>query len=438
MSTEIKRAVKESFYMLSGVYRALKKSKILKSTYHKVVDVIKDDINITSNIPEITELNSRPIVSDNSIRLNLVIPSVNKEHVFGGISTALNFFYEMLESTGARARIIVTDAPINPDHMIDLKDYIIVPMSEDNTINKKQVVDVSNRYGQTIPIEKNDIFITTAWWCAYCFGIIIKNQATFFNIPEHKMIYFIQDYEPFFYAWSSRCLLADSTYRSDIPKIAIFNSGLLKEYFDINGYKFEDSYYFEPKLNKKLYECLLNRDQSIKRKKQIIVYGRPSVQRNAFELVVASLKKFVEIFEEASEWSFISMGEMHPPVDLGGGNKLISTGKLDLDAYANTMLESYMALSLMVSPHPSYPPLEMSTFGVKTITNSYCNKDLSGFNSNIISITNCNAESIANVMCKTAKKFNQFGQPDINPDYVDGTNVFGNIIKDITEKYFRA
>ena len=49
----------------------------------------------------------------------------------------------------------------------------------------------------------------------------------------------------------------------------------------------------------------------------------------------------------------------------------------------------------MVSPHPSYPPLEMSTFGVKVITNTYGNKDLSNFNDNISSLTNCSPEEIS-------------------------------------------
>ena len=40
----------------------------------------------------------------------------------------------------------------------------------------------------------------------------------------------------------------------------------------------------------------------------------------------------------------------------------------------------------MISPHPSYPPLEMSTFGVEVITNSFANKDLTDFSSKIHNI----------------------------------------------------
>ena len=63
-------------------------------------------------------------------------------------------------------------------------------------------------------------------------------------------------------------------------------------------------------------------------------------------------------------------------------------GKLTLQEYAKTLEESYAGISLMASPHPSYPPLEMSVFGVKVITNTFANKDLKDFNSNIVSLNN--------------------------------------------------
>ena len=50
----------------------------------------------------------------------------------------------------------------------------------------------------------------------------------------------------------------------------------------------------------------------------------------------------------------------------------------------------------MVSPHPSYPPLEMATFGVKVITNTFSNKDLKDFSPNIISLDTVNPVTISN------------------------------------------
>ena len=52
-------------------------------------------------------------------------------------------------------------------------------------------------------------------------------------------------------------------------------------------------------------------------------------------------------------------------------------GKASLDEYADHLNRAAVGVSLMVSPHPSYPPLEMAEAGVLAITNNYGSKDLS-------------------------------------------------------------
>ena len=59
----------------------------------------------------------------------------------------------------------------------------------------------------------------------------------------------------------------------------------------------------------------------------------------------------------------------------------------------------------MCSPHPSYPPLEMSVFEVKTITNTYSNKDLSSFNSNMVSLDNTSPDNIAKHLAEVCKGY---------------------------------
>ncbi|MFZ3383392.1 MAG: hypothetical protein WA144_05655, partial [Candidatus Methanoperedens sp.] len=55
-------------------------------------------------------------------------------------------------------------------------------------------------------------------------------------------------------------------------------------------------------------------------------------------------------------------------------------------------------LSIMISPHPSYPPLEMASFGLEVVTNRFANKNLSEGSSSIISIQNLTPESIASAL----------------------------------------
>jgi hypothetical protein len=78
---------------------------------------------------------------------------------------------------------------------------------------------------------------------------------------------------------------------------------------------------------------------------------------------------------------------------------------LPLEVYAELLRTAGVGLSLIASPHPSYPPLEMAHFGVLTITNGYANKDLSSAHDNILSIRDIRPETIAEAVAIACKKF---------------------------------
>lgn len=367
-------------------------------------------------------------------RINLLVPSINPEHVFGGISTALKFFEKLIEESGYCSRIILTDATPSRTALKQYKDkYTYVKASKDSDA-RHQIVGYSDRYMQSIPVSENDYFMFTGWWTAYCAQEAYLEFTKETGIKPNKFINFIQDYEPGFYPWSSRYLLADSTYRNEYPQLAVFNSKLLHEFFIQNGYSFYKEYEFDPVLNGKLKEILEKNFGKVNKKKQILVYGRPSVDRNAFSIVVSSLKKWVENQKDIEDWEILSAGEYHLPVDLGRGKELVSVGKLTIEQYAQTMLETYAGISLMSSPHPSYPPLEMSVFGIKVITNNYSNKDLSSFNSNITSVASASPSVIAaklNEICDGYSK--EVEIKNENPDYIENTHVF-DFISDIIKE----
>ena len=84
----------------------------------------------------------------------------------------------------------------------------------------------------------------------------------------------------------------------------------------------------------------------------------------------------------------------------------------------------------MSSPHPSYPPLEMSEFGVRVITNNYANKDLSVFNKNIISVSNVSPDNIAMQLEKICKEYiTDYRLEVLNQEYVENNHVFSFIDK---------
>lgn len=381
-------------------------------------------------IPEILKYEFRK--SDFSEkRINLLVPSINPEHVFGGISTALKFFDKLIEESGYCSRLILTDAMPSRTALKQYQDkYRYVKASKDSDA-RHQIVGYSDRYMQSIPVSENDYFMFTGWWTAYCAQEAYLEFEKETGIKPNEFINFIQDYEPGFYPWSSRYLLADSTYKNEYPQLAVFNSKLLHEFFKDNKYEFYKEYDFDPVLNGKLKEILMDNLGTVNKKKQILVYGRPSVDRNAFSIVVSSLKKWVEMQEDIDEWEILSAGEYHLPVDLGKGKELVSVGKLTIEQYAKTMLDTFAGISLMSSPHPSYPPLEMSVFGIKVITNNYANKDLSDFNSSMISVKSAGPSVIANELKNLCDKYSEKVEiKNENPEYIENSHVF-DFINDI-------
>ncbi len=381
-----------------------------------------DDVKI----PEINPYKFRHVEIDRK-RINLLVPSINPEHVFGGISTAIKFYMQLADALGYDQRMILVDALPSDEGLKQYPDFKLVSANTDSNA-KKQIVSYALRDLSGIPVSSTDYFMFTGWWTAHCTQEAYELFEKECGIRANPYIYFIQDYEPGFYAWSTKYMLADATYKIDNEMIAIFNSLLLKEYFDKNGYCFEHVYAFEPVLNANLKEELLKLPECINKNKQILIYGRPSTDRNAFSLVIAGLNKWARDYSGSIEWDVYSAGEEHLDVVLENGVVVKSVGKLTIQEYAQTLAESYAGISLMVSPHPSYPPLEMATYGVRVITNAYSNKDLTAFNSNILSLNAVNPSTIAKSLCDICEEYQEVVHlTNRRNSYTDNENVFSFI-----------
>lgn len=359
-------------------------------------------------------------------RLNLLVPSINPEDVFGGISTALKLFRRLAEDTGIPTRIIVLDGEVHEEGLADrFPGYEVVQM---NALSgaMHQIVPAVSRHNKTIPVMRGDWFLCTSWWSAYCVQeemsrLLARGDRLAFN----PILYLIQDYEPGFYSWSSRYALAESTYDSPHETIAVFNSKELKNHFDSLGYDFKRSFVFDPFLNDQLKRHLVSLGGKTGKRKQIMIYGRPDTDRNAFSLVVEGLRRWVDSYDGQASWDIVSAGQYHAPVYIGKGRYVPSVGKLSLDDYAHLLAESYAGISLMISPHPSYPPLEMASFGVKVVTNGYSGKDLSSFSENITSLSRVTPSRIAEALAEICESFaREVKCGNVKESYLDESDAF--------------
>jgi len=336
-------------------------------------------------IPEVLPIMARAADPSTGPRLNLLVPAISQRHVFGGIETALQVF-DAVRQHFAHARIILTDevAP-QPGTDAYYSQWPIVALDQELP-HQNHIVAAGARWGQTVSVHAQDYFMATAWWTAHnAIALLAWQQNQFPQIDSRSMLYLIQDYEPGFYPWSSRYVLAQATYNQPERTIAVINSHWLGDYLHAQGHQFFRQHVLHPRLHPALAAVRNSRDWFPK-DRQLLVYGRPGTDRNAFSVIVATLRLWVQRYPAASQWEILSAGEPFALIDLGHGCQLQSVGKLSIEAYADMLSRTAVGISLMISPHPSYPPLEMAAFGARVLTNRFANKDLSAVSSYLVSV----------------------------------------------------
>lgn len=369
---------------------------------------------LDDRIRELRPIDPRRSVCD-EIRLNLLIPTVREEATFGGVSTALHVFEAIGE--GVVRRRIVTQVPLAAARA-SFGAYERVVLADDPGA-RLSIVAFDGVAG-TLPIGPRDVFVATFWNTADAAFRLRDWQAATYGWAPRYLGYVIQDFEPGFYPWSAQHLLARATYARPAETIGIFNSGLLRDYFHGEGISFAKEVTFEPRLPAALRAYVPAGPSA--RERRIVVYGRPRTPRNGFPLIMDALRCWRAAYATANGWEVVSAGQPHEDVDLGGGTTLHSVGKLDLDAYGRLLATSAVGVALMVSPHPSYVPLEMAHLGMRVVTNRFGAKDLSAWHPNIVSVADASPEALASAIAAACHAFEtepMGGAPGtLRPDYL--------------------
>jgi O-antigen biosynthesis protein len=300
--------------------------------------------------------------------VNLVIPYLEPSGIFGGLSSALSFSRHFI-NLGYRLNIIYLspqcDKIKEEAFLKAIKDYYSGAID----LSKLTLIDRLNT--SKLPFSKDDLFIATFWTTA----LAIKNTLTQNHFNQAKFIYMIQDFEPGFYAWSDDFALADYTYTLNF--IPVFNAQSLFEYVaqkhpNLTQYH---NHVIKPVVRFPKDDFVVSRQND--NKSNILIYGRPSKDRNLFNLIIIGLKRWIEKNNiQPKHVSINSIGEKHADIDLVNSMVVKSLGKMSYDQYIDLLGKTDIGVSLMLSPHPSYPPLEMALHGVRVITNRFENKQL--------------------------------------------------------------
>ncbi len=290
-------------------------------------------------------------------RLTVITDSINSGRLYGGVGTALILSALLAKRIGADLRVVTrNEASItaNVSHIFEVNgvswekdiEFLFVPLD-------------GSRH---MAVSENDFFLTTSWW---------TTRAARQAIEVSRIFYLLQEDERMFYPYGDERLRCEEVLH-DENLTFIVNSELLFQHLvtgseclanvERNGMWFEPAF---PACN--YYPEQADR-LSVNRR--FLFYARPENLRNLYWRGLEVIGSAIEsgTFREY-EWEFNFVGHgIETPV-LPSGTRLAVHQNLSWEEYARLIRGMDVALCLMDTPHPSYPPLDLAASGAIVVTN---------------------------------------------------------------------
>jgi glycosyltransferase involved in cell wall biosynthesis len=317
-------------------------------------------------------------------RVNILIPTIDLAHFFGGYIGKLNLARRLAER-GVRVRLVTVDpvGPLPPRWTEKVEAYSGLAGLFDR-------VEVAfGRESTGLEVSRDDRFVATTWWTAHIAAAALR------QLGGGRFLYLIQEHEPFTFPMGTYAALATESYR--FPHSALFSTELLRDWFRRQGLGVyaagteagdAASAAFQNAIT--AVEPPAAADLARRRERRLLFYARPEphAARNLFELGVIALSRAAE--QGALDgWELYGIGTLDSGrrVGLGGGAVLELRPRAAQADYAALLREHDVGLALMYTPHPSLVPIEMASAGMLTVTNSFENKTpeaMSAISTNLI------------------------------------------------------
>jgi hypothetical protein len=325
---------------------------------------------------------------DNDRIVHIVVPDLNPDIEFAGYRSLIEIVLEM-RRRGKRLNFIKT---FSSSHGID---YFLYHYRD-----RKEVIELlgdvsASPVSAQLDIGINDRVLAYSTWDGY----VAKDIVAVTNQQRHSFL--IQEYEPVFYDFNSFRFLSDQAYR--FPHFAIFNSELLKRYFQQNQIGvFHDGatgagnhHFFEHHFTPPAQLNVADRPQ-----KTFFLYARPEAHagRNLFEISIMALRRYLTANPLKDDWKFVGLGAFseYNEVHLTNDHIIKIRNRLPFEEYSNFIETVDVGMSLMYAPHPSVLPFELLARGAVVVTNKFENRgkeQLAHFGDNLI-VTDTTMDSL--------------------------------------------
>ncbi len=302
-------------------------------------------------------------------RLNVLDSAWSQSGMTGGPNTVLNLAARVAR-LGIEVRLVATVRPPTLDpawfarHVATLVGGAPPPPIP--------VVSASDP-SRPLALGPSDVFLATHWSTARQLKPVLE------RLPIRQFLYMLQEFEPGFYPMSSNHALALETFEMDFWPL--INEAMLADYlFGLSFGRLSDpamrrrAVVFEPAVDGTLF---YPGEAGGARRRRLLFYARPTNTRNMFGLGLAALR-LAAADPAFAGWEFLSIGGRGsvPALALGHGHVLRPAPWMDYAGYGDLLRRADLLLCPMLSPHTSYPVLEMAACGGLSVTNVFATKTL--------------------------------------------------------------
>mgnify|MGYP003564081049 CR=1 FL=1 len=341
-----------------------------------VVDRPLRTVSATPHDPQLRPLRAR--VAGGPRTVHLLIPGISPSGVFGGVGTAVALGVALAEA-GERVQLVMTDYGQSIGDA-EVRATVLRHVATDPAVLERIGIARAIHDDVELALGVDDVLVATAWWTAH------RAAATIAAHPElsrREPVYLVQDDETLFYEASERRLMAEASYT--LPALHVVNSRPLATHLrDTYALDVDDALVLAPRVAVPTTAPLTAAGDPLR----VIVYGRPSVGRNLFPTALRG----VAMWEAARRAGgadvpveVVSVGEPEQFRHRIGERLVVTPGVLSWDDYLALLRTAHLGVSLMASPHPSYPPLEMAASGLVVVTNRWGPKDLGALSERLVS-----------------------------------------------------
>jgi hypothetical protein len=309
-------------------------------------------------------------------KVNIITDSLEDGYLFAGVATSLVIATTLANASNRGLRIVTRNAHPNADNYSMLLRTYGLPKPASLELFSDVERLAASRY--RLDVSPDDVFITTSWWSTYS---LLKSGFL------GRIFYLIQECETMFYPHGDEQLLARKTIGD--PRLHfLVNSRLLYDHLaETEGHPRirEAGVFFEPAFPE---SCFTAPESAFaeKEKHRLFFYARPSNLRNLFHTGVAILDDAIlHGLLDPDRVEVCFAGAPMERFEFSNGYRPTLLGKLPWTQYLEFLKTVDLGFSLIYTPHPSYPPLDVAATGGVALTNMFGNKtSLHSYSRNIV------------------------------------------------------